>query len=131
MNVSSKELFLVVRQEANNLLKYATSDELSKLNFKRLDASRRDECIYGQMTGHCDSRRSMELMELSAERVFYAANTPAESNELNGSPKDLPRYHYWSPIEVFISKRENMNNGNNAQLVSFLRGKRKTLRFAK
>jgi hypothetical protein len=39
------------------------------------------------------------------------------------------RTSFYSPIEVFISRKRNRKNGNNAKLVAFLRGETDTLDF--
>ncbi len=118
----------LVKQEAKNLRKNATKEELSRLNFNKLNPTSKVTCIYGQLGGTCDSVRSVELQKKSAKRV-YKTGEGLVSAKVNGSPKSLFRYEYWSPIEVFIVQQENKDNGNNKKLVSYLKGETNRLNF--
>ncbi len=125
----------LVIDEATNLKKHATKDELENLNFFLLDPTEKESCVYGQMTGHCENYRSKELIVSSCIRVFIPNKKNIDDNELrapslNGKPKiEQSRTDYYSPIEVFIWRKENQKNGNNKRLIRFLKGKTKTLKF--
>ncbi len=120
----------LVTAEAKALVANASNGELSKLSLDDLRASRRDRCIYGQMTGDCFSDRAINLIELCANRVYNVIpDSFTISGTLNGTPKGKQRYKYWSPIEIFIAMPINQSNGNNKMLIDFLTGKRKTLKF--
>jgi len=119
----------LVKQEAKNLKKFATKRELDKLNFDRLVPENAERCIYGQMTGSCWNGRAIQLIEKSCSRVY---NEGQEGNslrdcKLNGSPKKKQRHSYYSPIEVFIYKDGNMENGANERLIKYLKGEIRTL----
>ena len=122
------ELNKLVIAEATNLKKYTTDRERDRLSFERLKTQDRTLCVYGQMTGGCYSDRAIALIEFSCERVFTVVEKGIYlSGKLNGSPIDTYRGHYWSPIEIFIDKKRNKNNGNNERLIAFIKGKTKTL----
>ena len=119
----------IVVNEAKSLKKFATKEELSKLNFTYLDPNRADQCIYGQCFGRCDDERAVEAIETGCPRVYEINKAPEMDNpqgtvKLNGSPKKNKReymsYAYWSPIEVFIAKAPPEMNKN---LLSFLKEK--------
>ena len=59
-----------VFHEINMLKTHATKDELAKLNFDTFDYNHVQKCIYGQMTGDCQSKRAKKLMNLSCIRVM-------------------------------------------------------------
>jgi len=65
-----KKLIELVTKEAINLKANATQEELDNLNFNCLLPSDSTQCIYGQMTGNCDSKRAVELIRLSCKRVM-------------------------------------------------------------
>ncbi len=115
----------LVIEEATNLKKYATPQEIEKLDIATLNSKITTECIYGQMTGYCHSKRAIKLIEQCAPRVYHAGDDePGTSTELNGDPTTMKREEghrilYWSPIEVFIDKG---NHEANAKLVGFLKG---------
>lgn len=124
-----KELIEQVTIEATALIKNTTPEERKKLDFSTLEPQRIDRCVYGQMTGDCNTNRAVSLMVMCAKKVYTAIPSSRVVGILNGSPKGLNRDRYWSPIEIFIAKDENQNNGNNQMLINFLKGKRKTLNF--
>lgn len=125
--LNQQELFLLVKQEAENLKVHATQEELSNLSFDKLDPIQADKCIYGLMTGNCYSKRSIQLIELCCERVIVDASGVSGSKVLNGSPSKSYRRSYWSPIEVYIAQDDF--NSNNKSLVAFLRSETDTLTF--
>lgn len=57
-----KEIFLnLVMVEIDHIKEHATSEEKDKLNLETFDNSFGDKCIYGQMTGNCNTKRAKEL----------------------------------------------------------------------
>ena len=62
----TEELELLVKDEAENLKKYALPRELAKLSFSKLFPWAYNKCIYGQMTGNCHSERAKELLSKCA-----------------------------------------------------------------
>jgi hypothetical protein len=79
------ELYYRVIAEAESIRQYATFQERGRLDFETFNPSERSYCIYGQMTGHCDSERGKELIRLCAIRPF-SARLP------DYSPPDFPVY---------------------------------------
>lgn len=121
----------LVIEEAKNLKKNATKEELENLNFEELDPDWPVKCIYGQMTGSCNSERAVNLIVTCAKRVYHSncSNGKTLSNKLNGSPVGLHRNKYWSPIEVFIiNAKYNDSSEMNNKLIQYLKGERKTLK---
>lgn len=130
------ELKELVLEEATNLRKFATKEEIKQLDASTIDPSNIERCVYGQMTGTCYSERAIELIENCCSRVIEAANNPASSTKINGSPKTTKRFsdgrshqtftnsiNYWSPIEVWIELYPPLV----PKLISFIKGKRKTI----
>lgn len=126
----------LVIEEAKNLKKFATQEELNKLDFNQLDSDNRFKCIYGSLTGECSNIRSLELIEKCAKRVYHSPGKggPKDSKKLNGKPSKLENryvgnYTYFSPIEVFIDRVQNSGDLTmNKKLVEFLKGERKILK---
>ena len=127
-----------VRKEAEALRKEATKEELARLNFKSLEPETRVGCIYGRMTGDCDSSRAIELISRCACR-FIADNNFSDirydgferiSRYVNGAkvPDLINKRHrsevsHYSAIEAYILLPE----ANNANLIAYLRGETETL----
>ena len=133
----------LVVAEATSIKKLALKRELKKLDFCNLHADDYQNCIYGQMTGDCFNERAYELIRKSCPSVIDSNSDDAFKGELvdlkehakdNGVEKisefdNTFRTSFYSPIEVFISRKRNRKNGNNAKLVAFLRGETDTLDF--
>ena len=132
----------LVIAEANNIRRIALKRELKKLDFCSLIPDEYQSCIYGQMTGDCYSERAYELIRKSCPSVIESDTDDFKGELLNfnewektwGIEKpnefnDDFRYSFYSPIEVFIARKRNKKNGNNAKLIAFLRGETDTLDF--
>ncbi|MDL5046504.1 hypothetical protein QQ054_10715 [Oscillatoria amoena NRMC-F 0135] len=114
----TEQLKALVRQEADNLKKYATTEELSRLDFEELTPADPNFCIYGQMTGYCRGNRAMELLSLSSlpysDRLSEYKPTTA-----NGYIKLAPTgLNAFSPIEFYICQP----GANNSKLIAYLKG---------
>jgi hypothetical protein len=128
-----------VRKEAEALRIHATKEERGRLNTKQLDPENIHKCIYGLMTGNCNSERSAELIQQCTCR--YVADSDLTSirdegferiqNKVNGSTvegfiENRTRGFYvthYSAIEAYILLPE----AQNASLISYLRGETDTL----
>lgn len=120
----------LVKKEAANLRENATKNELARLNFTSLLPNSKQKCVYGQMTGECNSRRATELITQCCKRVFendYSLVDNIQAAPLNGSPVGKSRSSFWSPIEVFIIQHNN--SLNNKELISYLKGEKYSLEF--
>lgn len=118
-----------VKEEAKKLRKLATKEELKNLSFVFLNPCSAQNCIYGQMTGNCNSERALALIESSCDRVYdWVCQSKFKLNgSLNREIRSLRGYQY-SAIEAFIILPENKEL-NNRILIEYLRGERKTLNF--
>lgn len=122
----------LVVDEAKNLKKYATPQEIAQLNIEELNPTSGSYCVYGQIAGNCYTTRAVELIKKCAKRVYHAEydTNPGKCRRLNGDPKKIQinnRYGenvFWSPIEVFIDRAPKEMG---AKLVAFLKGERKRL----
>ena|SRR5688572_13360352 len=114
-------------QEAKNLRQHATPEELGKLDLDHLDDNSPTRCIYGLMTGHCNSIRAQELILKCCTQVYKTEGLDDNLDApLNGRPYKVPENksrhnQYYSPIEILIAPKYG---GEEAQkkLVEFLKG---------
>lgn len=131
----------LVKKEASKLKKNATPQEIERLDFQILDPEHKRKCIYGQLTKDCFSTRAHELINKCAERVYEQDRRKVDfsHSRLNGKPKfetnskyeEQERNGHFSPIECFITFKENQDNGNNEAIIDYLKGETKTLTFKK
>lgn len=134
MRKDIKELIQLVVEEATNLRDKLKEEERDNLNIETLSPKYGTKCVYGQISGDCLNDRAVSLIKKCCSRMCTSNTVLKGYNNLtgatiNGSPKRLYRYSFWSPIEVFIAQKGNRGNGNNKMLIDFLKKKRKTLRF--
>lgn len=116
----------LVIEEAKNLRKKATKEELDNLDLLNFIADSEFGCVYGQMTGSCFSQRATTLIKSCCSKVHKSGVYNLSKAAVNGSPETLSRNEFWSPIECFIwgkdSEDESVQN-----LFAYLRGEIKTL----
>lgn len=104
-----------VRKEAEALRVHATKEELGRLSIELLNPHHVSKCVYGLMTGACDSDRAIDLISLCAPTMYKGGD-----DELlpvgKAAASMIP--HYYSPIEGYILEPE----ARNANLIAFLKG---------
>lgn len=131
--MDKKELFALVQEEAILLRNNITEEEREKLDYDTLDPNDFCSCIYGQMTGHCNSVRAIDLIKKCCTKIYKPSASTDKINgaTLGGSPKgksrgkDMFDIEYFSPIEVFIYKYK----GSHKKLVNFLKKETDKLGF--
>ena len=133
----TKDLIKLVTSEAKALKAKSTQDERNRLDFDTFNPETRNGCIFGQMTGDCNSDRANALILKCAKRVYNSPDTPTinaiEESVLNGPPRKIDYgyriYSYFSPIEKFIGQRIPSQKENNKILIDYLKGETDTLKF--
>lgn len=131
------ELNNLVLEEAKALKESATKLERRRLDINGLKATTFDNCIYGQMTGHCFGSRAIKLIERCAPKLLNGKigfettsiekRTAFEGKKREQAQECYTSSYHWSPIEVFITRGVNQKNGNNECLVAFLKGQTDSL----
>ena len=112
---SQKEiLFEAVISEARLIKKHANADEKAKCLSDKLDPDSAYSCIYGLMTGHCDSVRAIKLLGLCAVPYSGSFEVLSTANDFG-----LPVNHHlrgiasfslrngFSAIEFYIANAED------------------------
>ena len=145
--IKKTEFLQAVKAEVRAIKLHATTDEIGKL-LSEFNGENQTGCVYGQLTGSCESSRAKELMELSCQRVvatelnskrrlrFVSSFfTNAVSRKTFTALKDFVRpagtdlkmwdeedgyrnYDYLSALETYIL----MNNSNHRSIINYLRG---------
>lgn len=140
MTYTKKQFIEDVKKEARAIKEHATDFELTKLDFESFKANDPHECIYGQMTGHCTSKRAHQLIAQCCPRMVdnekFNTDDDFESiaNAINGKVRSIKELsekrdstgyalEYVSAIEAYIMS----DNANNANLIAYLKGERNDL----
>lgn len=92
--MEEKQFIQNVRKEINHLRKNATDEEKSRLNFDDFDYASKFGCIYGRLTGRCDSIRAVELY--SKQLSSYSLRNPIKQKNAGNTFTWLESYLYHS-----------------------------------
>jgi hypothetical protein len=134
-----KQLIEGVYEEAARLRQFAKKSELAKLDFDDLRPEVKTLCIYGSMTGNCDSLRSVELLkkcatiavasdDFNGEISCHFEPTLLEDIFIRSSYSDKYDYNYeekyaYSAIETYIVQV----GADHKALIDYLKGESDTL----
>ena len=135
MKYTKKQFFVDVAKEVESLKKNATKEEIERLNITTLMPSKKDSCIYGQMTGDCTTARAIELIGMSCQRYINTSSASKIRNNgidfiqgnINGT--SIPRRRsgfdvgWFSTLEAYIVLPE----AKNKNIIAYLKGEKKTL----
>jgi hypothetical protein len=126
------EFLRMVRVEATHIRDNATKEEKSRLDFDELKPKTISNCIYGQMTGFCESKRAIELYPKSLYwiREFDYSNSDYNLHEaLYRIEKTLLRGFNldtsYTPLEMYAITK----GANNEGLIKYIKGINKTLKL--
>jgi len=84
-----KEFKKDVMHEINMLKTHATSEEKARLNFAVFDYESAYNCIYGQLTGKCTSKRAKQLMDLCCISVVTSESRFLKLKNISISNKEF------------------------------------------
>jgi hypothetical protein len=136
MKYDKEQFIWEVINEAIALRTHATQQERNKLCIQLLNPRSQTNCIFGLMTGDCDSTRALELIQKCASRYVVDCNFTAIKfdgfnrikEHINGryvenlSEKRHNRFSnadaYYATIEAYIL----LPKAKNENLIAYLRG---------
>jgi hypothetical protein len=132
MSYTKKQFIEDVKKEARALREKLTVKEKQTLSVELLDPQRVDMCLYGQISGHCRNRRSVELITACCKRFMkndlldevkheasYIRALNAVKRNVNGRKSHKPSsLSFISSIESYII----LPNARNANLIAYLKG---------
>lgn len=133
------DLVADVLTEVTNIKQYATAQEIANLDFEDLHPNHRNRCVYGQMTGDCNSERAAQLIEKCTPRFFeYGIIPPFGGTEINMArvaenvngtkvngfvvERTTRFFVHFSAIEAYIL----LNNAQNENLINLIKGNTQT-----
>ena len=120
--------------EIEMLKQHATDEEKARLNFEDFNYESEYNCIYGQLTGRCDSPRAKELMDLACIRVMGLAsgidniqnrNISDDAFVINGAntgqgwtENGYRKYKHLSALEAYIGTKR----AKNKEILEYIKG---------
>ena len=122
-----------VMTEINHLRNNATPEEKDRLDFESFIQTSSRQCIYGQMTGHCNSIRAKELYP----KTYYYIKNKAGEYHPNGylpfSKHEFKDGDRVTPLEKYLymcANRDGTKSKTHRHIIDYIKGNRKTLKLA-
>ncbi len=118
--MKKSEFLLEVKAELDNLKAKATKKEISKLNFENFDHNSSSNCIYGQMTEHCESARAKKLSpkvysDIGCGHIFSKQNFKKEE-----------KYNSYTALEKYLFM---VKKPTHKKIISYLKGEFDTIKL--
>ena len=118
--MKKSEFLLEVKSELDNIKEQATKEEIGKLDFRTFNHTNRYLCIYGQMTGNCQSIRASDLYDKTYMRIgcnsIDLQYVPFKKQDLTLNQVNGGRF---TPLEKYLYMvREPMHK----KLIEYLKG---------
>ena len=116
------ELKKLVKQEADNLRKYASQEVRERLDADHLDFRDQYCCVYGQMAGDCFNSYATKLLNqctapFSKSHVNYK-NGSLKNSTFSNHRSEVADETFYSPIEFYISQI----GAKNENLIRYIKG---------
>lgn len=133
--IKKQEIMELVKEEADNIKKYATPEEIAKLNVNAVNGGSPSQCIYGLMTDRCTTDRAHELIGLCARKVYIRDQSSNRLNILNGHSSEVNVIDSYSRYAVYVSPIERLifsDVGHNVaarSLVRYIKGETDTINY--
>ncbi len=141
--MNKADFIMAVAHEVKTLRKLATKREIDNLNLELFNPEAADSCIYGQMTGHCASKRAKRLMDRACIIVTKDGGADEFINSTFANKKHLINgknegqgwkdeggssffsrdYSHLSALEAYIC----MKGAKVKNIYAFLKGEKKEL----
>lgn len=116
----------LVIKEIETIKKKATNEEIARLNFNVFDASRIDRCIYGQMTGNCDSARALKLMPKKYDEIGFNDSSAYSKDYIQFEVQDFTKGNYFTALEKYLFM---VKAPVHRHIISYLKGRTKVLKI--
>ena len=118
-----KELQELAISEAKALRRYTTPQQKASLSLDLFDPRDGEYCIYGQLTGDCDSIEATELAKKCAKGLFSNSLSLIGKNEYYLESHYAPHAkirgtEYFTPLEVYIYNR----NADAKRILRYIKG---------
>lgn len=116
--MKKQTLLNLVKKEIEHLIQHATEEEKDRLCIEILDPESKSKCIYGLMTGYCDSPRAKQLYPKLFNKIAFSSFAQWDRSEKEASYYKHNQYKWFTPLEVYIVLRK----ANLKSVVSCIKG---------
>jgi hypothetical protein len=91
----------LVEQEAKLIKKHFTSEEIDKLQFEIIDGDSKENCIYGLMTGTCNSSRVYNFIKNNLNVLIKSFGSNVNTID-NIDIENRSHDYFVTPLEEYI-----------------------------
>lgn len=120
--MKKSEFLALVQEELDTIKVNATKEEIENLDFNRFHHNNTVLCIYGQMTGKCNSVRAIEIFPKKFNELggyFSALYKPFKSQNLKCGTNYTPLEKYLYMVKAPQHKK----------LIQYLKGEINTIKL--
>ena len=121
--MKKSEFIQEVCNEINTIKERATKKEIGRLNFDKFEHAHSGECIYGQMTKDCNSKRANQLYIKSLDEISKPsayANTDENGNDVyKFKDLDLERGNNFTYLESYLF---TCSRKTQKEIIEYLKG---------
>jgi hypothetical protein len=121
--MKNSDIIKHVTLEIENIKLYATKEQLKKLNFQRLNPENSALCIYGQMTGYCEGKNGLKLINQCCSKLTELGLDLAPLRKGVRRNNLHVENEAYSFLEAFIIRYPK----NNQRIIDYLKGKKEKL----
>ena len=118
--MKKSEFLLEVKAELDNLKAKATKEEISMLNLEKFHHNSSSNCIYGQMTGDCDSARAIML----SPKVYSDIGSGYIFSKQNF--KKTEKFNCYTALEKYLFM---VKKPTHKKIISYLKGEIDTIKL--
>lgn len=113
--MKKSEFLVEVMAELDNIKAKATKEEISNLNIEGFNHNHGSRCIYGQMTGDCDSRRAVML----APKIYYNIGDGHGFAKQRFEKREGITQNYYTALEKYLFM---VKKPTHAKIIDYLKG---------
>lgn len=124
-----------VKKEIISLRKHATPEETHRLSLEEINPTTRYKCIYGLMTGSCQSPRAIKLISKCCKR-YVDTSSPMDIPEkgfkciaanINGTKPKVQRTAVWLSYLSSLEAYSCLRSAKIKNVVKYLKGETNNL----
>lgn len=113
--MEKKKFIKKVQKELEKIKEKATKEEISKLDFNSFRHDSQIACIYGQMTGDCDSPRAVEIKKKTFKEIDGFGNNSGYSFK----NQDFQKGKEFTALEKYLFM---VDSTQHKALIQYLKG---------
>ena len=128
--MEKSEFLKIVSEEINNIKNKATKEEKNRLNFEGFRHQYPENCIYGQMTGRCDSSRAEELTSKTLESIYVSCTPQYLEGHIPFEYLDRSSGDIFTPLEQYLymsATKSGRKSKMHREIIEYIKGERATL----